>query len=302
MTKATLIANPLADHNELVVGICKSLGKDKNKRKIFEFLYGRGSKPRSTAEIAAAVSAPEQSIINAIQSLASDGIVTFTNIAPKDGGRAVKGYSKQPNLAGLKKKVIRGLDNPPSLKKIPTKWTPATVTASTIRLSVPKKSVKVREIHLEDIGTFKKARKVKPTSLRLDKIGERAFANGIQRITNEPGVFKDWGGESSDFLTSRLEVKGRRRTAAFAFKGKGQPSRLVPAKMGKNGDQAQRLFAEAAEVFVVQHWREIDGSVRRLVEQLAIAKSFSTGKEVFFWILDGQDSMRIVEAYPKSFT
>jgi hypothetical protein len=54
-----------------------------------------------------------------------------------------------------------------------------------------------------------------------------------------------------------LKIGGKRKAAAFGFKGPGQLGALVPGRMGKNGDQIQRLFQEEADVFFVQHWREI---------------------------------------------
>ena len=71
--------------------------------------------------------------------------------------------------------------------------------------------------------------------------------------------------------------------------------------MGKNGDQPQRLFQEEADVFFIQHWREIKSSVVELMRSLAIAKSVTTGRRVWYGIIDGQDSERLRLAYTASF-
>jgi hypothetical protein len=71
--------------------------------------------------------------------------------------------------------------------------------------------------------------------------------------------------------------------------------------MGKNGDQIQRLFQEDADVFFVQHWREIKPSVIDQMRALAIAKSVTTGRPVWYGIIDGQDSERLRLAYETSF-
>jgi hypothetical protein len=130
---------------------------------------------------------------------------------------------------------------------------------------------------------------------------ENEFKHGIQAIVGEPGEFKDWGGEKSDLYSTRLRMNGKRLAAAFAFKGPGEKGKLVPGRMGKNGDQAQRLFQEDADVFIVQHWREIDPSVIDLLRNLAIAKSVTTGKRIWYGTIDGNDSERLRIAYPKKF-
>jgi hypothetical protein len=120
-------------------------------------------------------------------------------------------------------------------------------------------------------------------------------------VIGEKGTFKDWGGEKSDLWTTRIRVGGRRRSAAIALKGPGLKSKLTPARMGRNGDQIQRLFTSTAEVFLVQHWREIDESVVVQLETFAKVKSLATGEEILFGTIDGEDSKRLTAAYPKEF-
>jgi hypothetical protein len=109
------------------------------------------------------------------------------------------------------------------------------------------------------------------------------------------------GAETSDLYSTRLRVKNKRRAAAFGFKGPGQRGALVPGRMGKNGDQLQRLFQEDADVFIVQHWREIKPSVIELMRSLAIAKSVMSGNEIWYGVVDGQDSERLRVAYANKF-
>lgn len=72
--------------------------------------------------------------------------------------------------------------------------------------------------------------------------------------------------------------------------------------MGKNGDQAQRLFASPADVFIIQHWREIDESVVALAQLLASARAYQTNQPVWYGTIDGKDSRRIYEAYSDCFS
>jgi len=72
--------------------------------------------------------------------------------------------------------------------------------------------------------------------------------------------------------------------------------------MGKNGDQIQRLFRAPAEIFLVQHWSQIDESILDLMKNLAISKSLNEqGKTIYYGIIDGQDTQRIMAAYPQHF-
>lgn len=130
---------------------------------------------------------------------------------------------------------------------------------------------------------------------------EANFKYGVKRILNEKGTFKDWGGERNDLLTTHLRLAGKRRATAFAFKGRGRRGKLTPAAMGKHGDQIQRLFSSPAEVFIVQYWDQIGESVLEQMEQFAKAKSAVEGKEIFYCVIDGQDTARLLNAYPKQF-
>ena len=89
---------------------------------------------------------------------------------------------------------------------------------------------------------------------------------GVAKILGEKGDFNDWGGENHDLISTRLYIKNTRKTVAFAFKGPGTKGKLTPGKMGKNGDQIQRLAkCKTANVIMVQYWGQIDDSV---IEQL----------------------------------
>jgi len=121
-------------------------------------------------------------------------------------------------------------------------------------------------------------------------------------ILGEPGVFKDWGGETSDLYSSHARVKGKRQRIAFAFKGPAKKGKLVPGMMGKNGDQIQRLFQEDADIYIVQYHGQIDPSVVRQMQALALARWATTGNQIFYGVIDGTDSERLRLAYPNEFS
>ena len=77
---------------------------------------------------------------------------------------------------------------------------------------------------------------------------------------------------------------------------------LTPNKMGKNGDQIQRLFESPAEVFILQYWNKIGEKVLEQMEGWAQLKSFKDDKKIYYGVIDGEDSMKILTAYSKQFS
>jgi hypothetical protein len=92
-------------------------------------------------------------------------------------------------------------------------------------------------------------------------------------------------------LSSTVTLGGIPRSAAFAFKGPGVKGKFTVSKMGKNGDQGQRLFHESIDLAVVQYHGEIVAAVRSLMADIARFR----GKR--FMILDGTQTAIILEAY-----
>ena len=126
----------------------------------------------------------------------------------------------------------------------------------------------------------------------LRSASEQEVKKAFARILNESHVPKDWGGERSDFYTSRLTIGGERVTAAFAFKGPARFRPLTMSGLGKNGDQIDRLFSEPADLMVLQHCHRITSSVR------ATMRAFATqlGRLRLFCLIDGFDTLRILRA------
>ena len=71
--------------------------------------------------------------------------------------------------------------------------------------------------------------------------------------------------------------------------------------MGRNADQIQRLFSSAATVFLVQYHGQIAESVLEQMEEFAKAKSVAIGDVVYYGVIDGNDSFRLMAAYSSSF-
>jgi hypothetical protein len=76
---------------------------------------------------------------------------------------------------------------------------------------------------------------------------------------------------------------------------------LTPKKLGKNGDQIQRLFLSPAEIFIVQYHDTVGQAVVEQVKTSASLNSVREGKRIYYGIIDGDDTNRLIMAYPKQF-
>lgn len=165
-------------------------------------------------------------------------------------------YKKIDFFQVHRNKILRFAKDPVARKRVATKRRPANVAGSQQRIridiKVPKRRICAQQITIDDVDSFDSVRLIQE-DVGYTKISETNFKNGVAKILREPGSFKDWGGENRDLITTRFWFKGRRRSAAFAFKGPGMPGKLTPGKMGKNGDQIQRLLRCPADAFFVQY-------------------------------------------------
>ena len=134
----------------------------------------------------------------------------------------------------------------------------------------------------------------------MKSVAEKTIKQAFVKIIGESGSFKDWGGEKSDLYTTRVRFAGKRVATAIAFKGKATSGKLVPAKMGKNGDQINRLFEEPAELFLIVYGGQIDPSIISQMQAFAIGKAM-IGRKIHYGVVDGTDLGRLVAAYPKCF-
>jgi hypothetical protein len=132
-------------------------------------------------------------------------------------------------------------------------------------------------------------------------LSEGKIKKGIASILGETGRFKDWGGERNDLSTTRLLLEGKRRQAVFALKGPATKGPLTPGKMGKNGDQIQRLVFSPGEVLIIQYHSQVGDYVREQLEKLAQGRSTLEQRRLWYGIIDGQDTRRLIAAYPLAF-
>lgn len=292
---ATQVADRSSNKNEQIVHAAEVIGRSKHRYAVFEAIYTGKTKTKSVLLLMDVL--PKMSrkrILDAGKALADNDLVIQTK---EDGATA---YTKVEFMQRYRDKILSAAKNRKKREAIPTKRSGAR-GAATVTLKVPKAKNLAVPVTIDDVESFKAVKKI-PEGLDYVKMAESKFKHGVAQILGEKGSFKDWGGESRDLSSTRLHLDGKRRRAAFAFKGPGKSGRLTPAKMGKNGDQIQRLARCPADVFFVQYWAEVDDSVMQQLEQLMTAKSFLESRKVWYGVIDGQDSVRLIQAYPKQFS
>lgn len=158
------------------------------------------------------------------------------------------------------------------------------------------------EVFPEDIDSFSAIRtapKVKKEELEvLREIPEQEIKGAFAQIIGEETVPKDWGGENSDLYSTNLELRGRRVSTAFLFKGPagGRKFREMQiSDLGKNGDQIVRLCNEPADLLIVQHCHLIGSGVRSTLR--AFCNQVHGPRQ--YCLLSGLDTLRLLKAYEK---
>ncbi len=289
------VSDARSSSNDQIAHAAKVIGRSKHRAAVFRAIYQGKKKVKTVKEIEDVTGLSRIRVLQEGGKLANNQVVHLT----KKGGMTA--YQKDSFFGAQKTKILSLAQNRQKLDKFPTKVTPRPFASPFVEIRIPRQRIQVKSITIDDFDSFMKVRKISTFSEKPTPMRESVFKEGIKRIIGETGIFKDWGGEKNDLLTTRLRLNGKRLSAAFAFKGKGKKGKLTPASMGKNGDQIQRLFTSPAEVFLVQYWAQIDESIIEQMQEFAKAKSATEGKTIYYGIIDGQDSNRLIGAYPRAF-
>jgi hypothetical protein len=280
---------------ENIAHAAKILGRSVHRREVFDAIYTGKRRIKKVSELIRVTELPHRRVLDAGKRLADNKLVKSIKL---DGETA---YEKIDFFHSHKRQILSLASSPERLSAFATKRNPRPTT-STVHVRISAQRARIRHVTVDDIDSFRKITAVTTASSELgNTLSEEQFKHALQRILGEAGRFKDWGGEVADLFTTQLHLEGRRRPAAFALKGPATKGKLTPGKMGRNGDQIQRLFEAPAEVFLVQYCRQIEAAVLTQMWQLAIAKSLMTNTRIFYGVLDGRDSFRLKLAYPDAF-
>jgi hypothetical protein len=271
-----------------LVPIAPVLGRSKHRQKIFEFIYYGPKQIKTIEEIM------EETGLSQVHVLNEGGKIAGLLVEKVSGG-----YKKKKDFATRYKMILSMAKDKNKLERVPTKTSPkVSIKGSRINVTFPKSARNARLIMIDAIESFSRvgarARK------NVGSIPEKVIKQGFAKIIGEKGTFKDWGGEKSDLFTTKLRMNARRLACAIAFKGRATTGKLVPAKMGKNGDQINRLFDEPAEVFLIVYGGQIDSSILAQIRAFAIGRAIG-GNKVFYGVVDETDLGRLIAAYPAYF-
>ena len=289
------VSDARSNANDQIAHAANALRSSSRRKKVFIEIYRGKKRAKTVAELMKATKLTRVAVLQDGGKLAGLDIVNQIKI---DGKTA---YEKDMFIATSKNKILALAGNPQKLKKYPTKYNlrPPGSGSGPIRVIVQGARVQITLVTCDDFDQFSKAKKIKSATKKA--ISEKAFKAGILKLIGESGDFQDWGGEKNDLYTTKLKFKGQRRPVAFAFKGPGMQGTLTPRKLGKNGDQIQRLFLSAAEIFIVQYHSQIDQSVIEQMMAFATMNSVRERKRIWYGVIDGDDTNRLMAAYPKAF-
>lgn len=275
-----------ANKNELILHAAEAIGRSSQKLNVFKAVYYHKKKKRTVPEVMEMTGLTRIQVLKAARALVNQNVMGQTTLKEEIA------YEKDHFLQTNKEEIFRLVGDPNAQKAFPTKRNPT--------LKTPPSIPDTRFVTIESIENFKAAWREPPLDLEKP-FSEAAFKKGLQNILGDEGRFKDWGGEKCDLFSVRLVLEGKRRIAAIALKGPGTQGRLKPKHMGKNADQIQRLFACAAEVFLVQYYDAIDESIIEQMKAFAEQKSRESNKPIYFGVIDGRDSRRLIAGYKAAF-
>lgn len=271
------------------------LGRGNQRIAVFKAIYFGKKRVKTVNEIATATRLDRIRVLQEGKRLADNQIIKQIRAA------GITAYEKDPFYSAQKTNILRLVHDPVAFAQLSTKARPRLAWPEAVTIRIPRPRIQARYITIDDIDSFLRVRTARVEPGQYTAIPESRFKIGIARILRESGRFTDWGGERNDLYTSRVRIAGRRLLAALAFKGPGTKGVLVPKKMGKNGDQIQRLFKTTATVFLLQYWGQIAESIVEQMAEFAKAKSAVEGAQIFFGVIDGDDSNHLLQAYPKAF-
>jgi hypothetical protein len=288
---------------EQIEHFAKLLCKSEDKRSVFSEVYrGQRQSPKTAAEIGEVIKLGAKRVLEIATPLAANHLFEKTKV------NGTIAYKKYGAINTVKGRILALATSRKKLARHITVRNPR-LRPQIIKVELPPQSrdfvANAKHITVDDVDNFARVRSLAhhrvPAQLDPPRLPEKVFKLGIARILGNRGSFKDWGGERNDLFSTHIKIKGKRYAAAFGFKGPAKSGVLTPGKMGKNGDQIQRLFDSTAQVMMVQYEGEIAESVLSQMQKLAIAKSVSENDKIFYGVIALEDSHRLRLKYTKCF-
>jgi hypothetical protein len=289
------VTDPRSNFNDQITHAVNVLKKSPQLQRVFIAVCSGGRNPKTVAQLMKATKFSQVAVAQLGGKLADQGLISKSR-----NGKIVL-YEKDRFYATNRPKIFGNIKNPKKFAQLPTKVSPKGSSGTmSIKLSIKGAAPKVSIITCDDVDQFSAVRKIRNVKARKP-LAEKKFKKGIQKLLGEGGKFTDWGGEPNDLYTVKAKFKGKRKPIAFAFKGPATKGPLTPKKLGKNGDQIQRLFLAPAEVFFVQYHGQITQSIYEQMDVFATVTWLRTKKNISYCVIDADDTNRLLAAYPKQF-
>ena len=294
MTGAIEVSDSLSNAEEQTERAVRVIGRGAIRPAVFEAIYYHKAPAKTVSAIMQRTGLTRMQVLQNGRHLVKNGIVKATK---KDGETA---YEMIDFFHTHKRRILKYAANPKKLAELPTKRKNS--VSVTVKMN-GRGAARPRAVALtvDDLDSFSAVTAVKSDAYIPRAVSEEQFKRGVQAILGELADWKDWGGEFADLVSTRVAYKGKRIGTVFAFKGPGQRGPLVPGKMGKNGDQISRMYMLDGRLFVVQYVGEVKPSINHLMRSLAVAKSALTGDTIYYAVIDGIDSYRVLRAYRSQF-
>jgi hypothetical protein len=290
----TTVSNPSADADEKIERAARVLRASRQNKDVFKAIYKGKRRFKSVEDLKRSVTNFTKKTYAAAARLAAEDIVD----KKKQDGLML--YGKKDFYTHHRDRILRMSESLDRIKKAPTKRKIQIQIKPSRTYSFGSRP-KVQQVYIDDVDSFQRIRRFSKGDLKLVRdLPERVLNRAICGILNQSDK-KDWGGERHDIYTNRISFRGARRSAAFALKGRATKGLLTPGKMGKNGDQVQRLFESTADIYVIGYIREIDDRIVDLMQTHAIKNSLLANRKVAYCVIDGADVARLMAAYPAYF-
>lgn len=299
------VSDTSSNRRDQIANFAEILLNSPARQAVFNAVYHGKKGTKTIGEIALATGYNAKRVAEIAHPLAR-GEKLFEQSRERHYGKVTTVYKKIPFITRNRKLILSKGKSRRALDQYSTKTNPKInvnvrfAKGHKVSVKVPFK-VSSKFIRIDDVKEFSKAKNIRSTTglapLRLSEAKTKAAFLSLLGETRTP---KDWGGESNDIFTDRVTLVGKKWRAAFALKGPAKKGALVPGKMGKNGDQIQRLFDTPASIFIVQYEGEVKESIYKLMEELAKARAITGGK-IFWCVIDDDATKRLRKAYPRAF-
>jgi ABC-type molybdate transport system substrate-binding protein len=286
-----------ANRNENIRHAADAIGRSQDRRAVFEAIYHGKKAVKTVPDLMATTGLSHKRVLTEGKKL------VLSQLVEQDKVDRRVAYKKDPTISHYKKQILGLVDQPQKKDRYPTKQEPrVSGPVVTYRIAVPGSYPQPQEITVDDIESFAAVKGVVPGTVDLTKVLESHIKEFLMRVIGETVEYDytDWGGEKNDLYTTRLRLRGARRTAAFAIKGRATRGKLTPKKMGTNGDQVLRLLASEAAAFFVVYHSQVDQSIHEQMRASSLSRAVA-GNRVYYGVIDGRDLSRLVAAYAEEF-